>query len=1124
MPSATARDEIVELLQKELLGPREGPGESFLEQPTQRYIVGVLYPQDTRPTIEEEAETDPEGEGDDEVETRTVRATSGSLRRPSIMGLSFLVDERTSKIVLKLAWATYTQLKKFEEFTRHEHTQTFDLDVSTTKHGGKERLGGADGDGSHAFVVQTDVYPGPKGANHVDVFLINEEAPPADDPKTGYPNSAKLATSCIYSPRMEVLSDPKSFVAMHDLGLNGQDWDLATLKLLYRARREFAYGHGCAAEWSDLAGNRCGRIVSTFIPRFRQASIDVQIPGLPDLRMVDLSEPYRSEESLTLLGNMLERYERWIDSTFSASVLSSLEAEQAVTCGHHATRARDAVRRMREGLELLSKDPVAFRAFCFMNEAMFWQKAYAEAARGLKDTGTFKDPDVTDPAVRERHIWRAFQMAFILMNLPGIVDAKHKDREVVDLLWVPTGGGKTEAYLGLAVFAMVDRRLRHGTGDSATYAGVCVLLRYTLRLLTIQQFQRAVSLMCACEFLRLRRVDEYGTEPFSVGLFIGESTTPNRTGEPGDFDAYNSNRYEHPEAGNTTWYAWKYWESEGLKPQNANPFQLSVCPWCGTELTLSCYKLVESYGKYRLVIHCPRGGCFFNTKAAIPAVMVDDEIFAALPPFIIATVDKFAMLPLRPKIAMLFGHVSQYCPVHGYQCIMDDHPSSHRSQSGRIGVLDIDGLPPPDLIIQDELHLINGPLGSLVGMYEGTIHYLCRRMDGGTPSTPKIVAATATVRRAPEQVWNLYLRDLRPFPPPGVDFEDSFFVRERENPDAKMYVGLFPSGTALATAFIRTTASLMESASRFRREGLAPGQWEDYWTVVSYFNSIRELGSSKTRIEDDIQRRVSGSRGDIHVEELTSRVDSKDLPDVLAKLSVLGGNPGAVDVLACSNMFSVGVDVQRLGVMVVYGQPKSAAEYIQATGRVGRRNAGLVVVLYNWARARDQSHFERFDDFHRRIHMHVESLTVTPFSAGVRNRALHAQYVIMARTLLPGLAWNVDAARFDTAMRNTDAAKAFEEWLRTRAGQVRVDPEEVEAELDDFIDRWIVDAPVEMKYVKASRFERRPGCYLLRRVDDEFLEADQGPRKLTPTSLRNIEVDVAMHDLNLRTVEVRRGA
>lgn len=1116
MPNAGLRDEIVTELERELLGPRGGPDEIFAELPTQRYISGVLYPRESEPTGEEAADVEPEGEGDDDIQTRSVRSGGSRLKRPSAMGLSFLVETSTRLLTLSVKWATYAQKERRRVFRRHEHTQIIELDVSDLGDRSPTRLY-AEGDPiGKEFVVTCSVYEGPQATKHVTVFVINEEDNPKLDAETGYPDKAQLAQRCIYSPTLEIQSPSGEIAAMSERVSGVEDQDFRTLRLLYRDRHEFGHGHGCSVVWEDVAGNHCGTLRTTFLPRYLQASIVVETEGAPPLHMFDLFQPPSKEELLARLEALVRRYEEWIASTFSLAARDVLNHDLRDVFDLHRDRCGEAVRRMRAGLALLSKDAVTYEAFSFMNKAMFLQKAYASASQEAKVTGTFRDPDVMDASIREMHSWRAFQMAFILMSLPGMANPTHEDRNLVDLLWVPTGAGKTEAYLGLAVFVMAYQRLSRGVNDPCNYAGVTVLLRYTLRLLTIQQFQRASALMCACEKIRLGRPDRYGTEPFLVGLYIGQSTTPNRFGRRDDYENHQKDPVKNAESKNNAWYALEFWRQTGSKPSDSNPFQLTHCPWCGSELHANSYDILEAAGGSRLEVHCPRRDCLFHREASIPVVTVDDEIYSRLPPLLISTVDKFAMLTFLPRVAMLFGRVTRYCPQDGFLPVDEEHARSHRIPGKAKVVVRVlpEGLEPPGLIIQDELHLINGPLGSLVGMFESTIRFLCTL---GRPATPKLVASTATVRRAFDQVWYLFGKETRPFPPPGLDFEDSFFVRERRPPDSKMYVGVFPSGTALTTGLIRTMVTVLSKGADFKAGTRPASDWTDYWTTVAYFNSIRELGSSKTRIEDDIQRRVQPFRGELRIEELTSRIDSKDLPEILSKLNIEGGETGAVDVLACSNMFSVGVDVQRLGVMIMNGQPKSTAEYIQSTGRVGRRNAGLVLVLFNWVRSRDRSHFERFFDYHNRVHSHVESLTVTPFSEGVRARALHAQFVALSRAVVPNLSKNVEAGNFTTATRASPDVRQFVEWLKQRAAEAGENPALVERQLQDFMDRWIFDSDPRLRYHKQSRWDTG-GKYLLRAVDEDRVIGEAGPRILTPTSMRNIEREVRPHFVSLSRI------
>jgi len=822
--------------------------------------------------------------------------------------------------------------------------------------------------------------------------------------------------------------------------------------------------------------------------------------------MHNFSEKKEKERILKALSEVTEGYKRWIEGTLDDHERNSLDAPSQEIFDRHREWCIESLARMKEGAELIKNNDLVFEAFCFMNEAMFLQRVQYAAAKEYQRTKIYSDPKIKGLTDDEDPRWRPFQMAFILQTIPGVVDPSHENRNMVDLLWIPTGGGKTEAYLGLAAFTLALRRLKNKGRPFLDYAGVCVIMRYTLRLLTIQQFQRAAALMCACDVLRGRNKSKWGHEPFLVGLYVGQSTTPNKIGHRNDYEKHESNPRKHVYESETAWYGMEYWRRRHEQPSKNNPFQLPHCPWCGHELTRESYSID---GGNHLIVHCRREGCPFRDRLEIPALTVDADIYSRLPAFIIGTVDKFAMLPFNPRVGTLFGHVDRYCPQHGFLTTIDDHSASHLRK--KVQVQNVRRpLPPPELIIQDELHLINGPLGSMVGMYETTVEHLCSRTHEGHTVLPKYIASTATIRRAGEQIWNLYKRPFRRFPSPGTDYSDSFFVKEDENyNEAKMFVGIFPSGIGQKTVMVRTFSSLLRDLVSIRREGTAPiSDWDEYWSLVAYFNSIRELGSAKTTMEDDIQNRVAKSVRNLRIEELTSRIDSKELPDILTKLNKMADAEGAIDILACSNMFSVGVDVQRLGLMVMNNQPKSTSEYIQSTGRVGRKKTGLVIILYNWARPRDQSHFERFFDYHNRIQSHVEAMTVTPFSRGVRERALHGQYVSLVRILTgSNLARNSKAVNYDMRFRGDAVARSYERMLEERMRAITGrSTRELQEEVEHFLDQWI-DWAAEggLSYQRVIDEQN----ILLKKIED----ATSLRGVLTPTSMRNVEEEISLHKI-----------
>ncbi len=428
-----------------------------------------------------------------------------------------------------------------------------------------------------------------------------------------------------------------------------------------------------------------------------------------------------------------------------------------------------------------------------------------------------------------------------------------------------------------------------------------------------------------------------------------------------------------------------------------------------------------------------------------------------------------------------------FCPRHGFRSPEIEDSNSHpkRGTFPAVKTQPIGPLRPPDLIIQDELHLISGPLGTLVGLYETAVDELCSWDLNGRRVHPKVIASTATIRRAREQVHNVFLRRVAVFPPPGLDADDSFFARRAASTDAtpgRLYLGLCAPGTRLKMILIRSYAAFM-SASQvlYEKYGTAADPW---MTLVGYFNAMRELGGLRRVVEDAIRTRLEHmdqrglARRYIHpfsIEELTSRKDATDIPAILDRLEVMFDPQKAaerkhkrgtetpkgsmsqwpLDVVLATNMISVGVDVNRLGLMVVAGQPKATAEYIQATSRVGRAFPGIVCTVYNWARPRDLSHYERFEHYHATFYRQVEALSVTPFSPRALDRGLTGVLASLIR--LSGDEFN-DNAGAGRISRQHPFVKRSREAIRRRAGLVQGDVTDetlVDAMVQQRLDEWL---------------------------------------------------------------------
>lgn len=1004
------RSQLVDELELDLVGPRE-PHEVLTDAPLSWYATGVLWPA-AAGSIGPERQTD-EAADYDELAPPDPGVSLANARYPSSMAITFAVDTtRTDRIVITVSAGRYVPVEDPEQVKMLDDTD----DTDDTVHGGavpetRSRRDIPDrwrripvlGPTVEIGVGELHdrriaVEPGlelfvrvrpadPDGLASVTAALVNRR-------KT----SGGLRDSDSYfQSRIEVAGpdDAPVFSARRRAPGELANEELASYRLLYRHAATFAVGHGCSATWDDVDPDdpsHATGVRSTFVP-FYDLPISDSNPDLPTdtLEMLGIAEGARSQV-LSGFRELEAEYRRWI-TNLSDSV-AQLDEDLRDAADQNLAECAVAADRIAAGITLLERDDTAWEAFVLANRAMLTQRARTVwIQRERPDPGPEEDGS---------HRWRPFQIAFILMCLPGIADAEHPDRDVADLLWFPTGGGKTEAYLGLIAFSILHRRLRNPESGG----GLTALMRYTLRLLTIQQFERASLLIAALELLR-RDEPRLGSEPIGIGLWVGGDATPNTL--------TNAKK------------ALASMSSGGEPPNTGNPVQIHACPWCGARLSPSDY-WVDS-GKTRMIVECPAKACEFSrdntgsfplAQRGLPVYIIDEEVYRYRPSLLIATVDKFAGLPWRERSADLFN---------------------------------VGNNPPPELIVQDELHLISGPLGTLTGLYETAIDHLCTT-DG---RRPKVVASTATIRRAGAQGEALFNRTVKQFPPPGLDARDSFFSREANPEDrgTRRYVGVMAAGASHATLMIRVYASLLQAALSLPADAATK---DPYWTLVGYFNSLRVLGGARMQVQDDVGDRIAllaqggQERARDQVIELTSRESSSRIPAYLSQMAVEYPDVDAIDVILATNMISVGVDINRLGLMAVMGQPPSTSEYIQATSRVGRAHPGLVVAVYNAHRSRDRSHYESFIGYHNTLYQQVEATSVTPFSPRARDRAIHAVVVGLARALFEHYRPNNGASAIKTHRGDLDLIR---DVIRRRVEDV--EPTETDAtmrEVDRFIDKW----------------------------------------------------------------------
>lgn len=880
------------------------------------------------------------------------------------------------------------------------------------------------------------------GGWSVTIMLIND-----------FSQEHETAEHCIFQSQITVSSQNNSFT-FEDVHENNKidylDDEEKSLELLYRKKKIYGTGLGTAVDWSiDINGN--GKIWSDFFPIKEIPGMKFSLPQNTIITDEELSMKYLSDldscdksKKIDSLTKLIDLYREWVDTL--SSTAETLDKRFSSAAAKNISECKNAYNRMYKGIQVLIENESAYNAFLLANRAMFMQRIHIQNQESIKEDHYDKDERISDFLNNVDYYkedgsackWRPFQIAFLLMDIPSIVDCNSSDRDIVDLIWFPTGGGKTEAYLGLTAFTIFYRKLEHLSESD----GTTVIMRYTLRLLAAQQFTRAATLICACEYirqdseLRKRRRNRYpayplGTSPITIGLWIGGSHIPNKN------DKASEHLTKLLNASNA-------FNLRNEKDKH-NKFQVLKCPWCGTKMTKDVVdgQIVGKWGYSmrrgtHFYLFCPHESCDFTKE--LPIQIIDDELYDNPPTLLFGTVDKFAMLPWDSRCGAFFGT-----------------RSNNRA---------------PELIIQDELHLISGALGTMVGLYETAIDAICSQKG----VKPKIIASTATIRRAKEQCSVLYNRDVVQFPAPGLDADDSFFAREdiidhSKGVFGRKYVGIMPSGKTKAMTEIRAASVMLQ---KIYTKSMPDEVKDKFWTLAAYFNSLRDLGKAHTFVEDDIKdfivrmanRMFESRRLIISPDELTSRVTTTELNETLDKLEKTEYTSGtdvkkrASDILLATNMISVGIDVARLNVMLMVGQPKLTSEYIQASSRVGRSYPGTVFIQYDATKSRDRSHYERFVAYHNSFYRFVEPTGATPFSKPARERALHAILISILRQQ-SGLSEDQNAEHFDKAYFK-EKIEIIKDYITKRVDDInkRVslqgteDISEISSEIEDFFNYW----------------------------------------------------------------------
>ncbi len=1200
-----AREEYINHIRAELLGPGSEIAipdldhEIISSAPEVRYSIGILFPQKNKMNADNDesakvettasemdsedveqvlSETSPEdatsggasGNTDSEEDNLDEEIGLASQNMPSSMGITFFVSGQCNRINCNVSFGTYKKIRANQcIFPAPEHVSdeySLPVELDTVLSFDKERrcfcLKRSVQKKEIRHIFESDRVPENehwlfdiayklcdqlakgfiRSPHDVDVELDFYENDYIDNNKELDGTTAKLTAlrrkvaedvysvtvmlvnetegkpngiNCIFQPNLKINTENNTFKFFDYSEIANrafQDEEEQMLAMQYREKKVYGTGLGTSLNW-EVSDSGEGYITSDFFPEVEIPAMNFELPEKYNLEKRTLSMKALSDlgdtpkdETIRLLTDFIAAYSSWIDDLVEKA--KSLDECFKGSADKNISACRDALTRMQQGITKLTGDNEAWTAFLLANRAMYMQREQLRMQTELSDIDRFPG----DQAVIERlentdfanapdkHFWRPFQLAFMLMSVCAIIDDNEPARDLVDLIWFPTGGGKTEAYLGLTAFTIFFRRLAHLEEAS----GTTVIMRYTLRLLAAQQFTRAATLICACEIIRRASVSRrargkmpnLGQDEISIGLWIGGQHTPNT----------NASAKENLK---------KLTDSKASDLRNNkdryNKFQVLKCPWCGTKLVKERVDnhLVGQWGymmrnNAHFYMACTQTSCPFSDE--LPVQIVDQELYIKPPTLLFGTVDKFAMLPWKKEIGSFFAEGSQ-----------------NRT---------------PELIIQDELHLISGPLGTMVGLYETVIDALCSAKG----IHPKIVASTATIRRAKEQCSALYNREVVQFPAPGLDSDDSFFAKEAvishsDDIFGRTYIGLMPSGKTKAMMEVRTIAALMQEINGMN---LSDEEKDKLWTLTIYFNSLKDLGKCSTLIDDDVKdfiKRMAyrlGTARDARLigraDELTSRVSTTELNETLDKLEKLNYSQEniknkrfASNALLATNMISVGIDVARLNVMLLVGQPKLTSEYIQASSRVGRSFPGVAFTLYDGSKSRDRSHYEQFKAYHESFYRYVEPTGATPFSKPARDRALHAVVVSFLRHYIAMISGEKNAGLFSRNDYETEIAH-IKQYIIHRNSEIvrRLDPDladdgsEIDNEIDAFLEEWDELAtgwgPDELYYGEKFMFSHPEETQrrLLKVFNSDKYDLSA---KDTMTSMRNVDSTVASNVL-----------
>jgi hypothetical protein len=786
--------------------------------------------------------------------------------------------------------------------------------------------------------ILTNIYPGEEGKSEAVIFFQFVNASPLNE-------ADKTIETFLFNPNA-VFDFPENIILPFEL-------ELAPKSFRYD-RLLWGKGFNCGVKTME-SGNK---YTTTNNPDYVQ------------MRYLTGTEPKAKFEDLEndpviilrgILKAMEESKKEWTEQCKNYSLMFGdlwstnykKEYEQDLR------KFESEIERFKTGISIVESDPDINLSFKLTNEV--FKRA------GLDKHGRVKKDG-----------WRLFQIVFIVSQIPGMAALKKgyekylSDREIVDIIYFPTGGGKTEAYLGTLVFHCFFDRLR---GKSA---GVTSWIRFPLRLLTIQQTQRLADVIGIADLVRAEQADtrlnNREVHRFSVGYYVGAEGTPNEIKKP-----FNGN----PE---TTW------SSANDEKERQNWKRVVSCPSCKTN------SVTVEFNEARVqIIHkCSNEHCGFP-NGIIPVYVIDNEIYRYLPSVMVGTIDKLASIGNQRKLSMIFGRVDGYCKDHGF--FNDNCCQKECTDKNKLVYKIPQGISGPTLFLQDELHLLREGLGTFDSHYETFAQTLLKEFGNETPL--KIIASSATIEKYERQVEHLYGKlptKARVFPGYGPTLQQSFYASTQNYPQ-RIFVGILPHNKTIFNAvlelleyyhrIIQDLCKLPMNSPNPYGGKVIPGtsNWfkllDLYYSSLSYFLSSRELDSLRTDIEAHINNSKFKNEGynPVNIKELTGGTSTDDVTKILELLEKEHSPTEPHEAVLATNMVSHGVDIDRFNSMFFYGIPRQNAEYIQASSRVGRTHIGIIFNCFHPIRERDQSHYAYFTKYHEFLGQLVEPVAINRWSA-----------------------------------------------------------------------------------------------------------------------------------------------